>query len=147
MVRACIIRPQLTDMVTAEAMYLRLLDIQKFKRTATMNKQKGEKKKVTYLMAMVNMLIEANSEDIDFDHDPRQLTTITRHGKPLRTLARRIDGAMLSAVNPVVVWEIKEYYHTKTFCSRVADSVTKPCWTEWSSRTCDLSPASRLSSC
>ena len=42
---------------------------------------------------------------------------------PLRTLARRVDGAFPSAVNPVAVWEIKEDYHTTTFGSRVADGV------------------------
>ena len=42
---------------------------------------------------------------------------------PLRTLARRVDGAFPSAINPVAVWEIKEYYHTTTFGSRVADGV------------------------
>lgn len=117
------VQHQLMDKVAAEAMYQRLLGAQKYKRAAAMNKQKGDKKKVAYLTAMVNMLIEANCEDIDFDHDPRQLTTITRDGMPLRTLARRIDGAMPSAVNPVAVWEIKEYYHTTTFGSRVADGV------------------------
>ena len=109
------VQHQLMDKVAAEAMYKRLLGVQKYKRAAAMNKQKGDKKKVAYLTAMVNMLIEANCQDIDFDHDPRQLTTITRDGMPLRTLARRIDGAMPSAVNPVAVWEIKEYYHTTTF--------------------------------
>ena len=42
---------------------------------------------------------------------------------PLRTLARRVDGAFPSAINPVAVWEIKEYYYTTTFGSRVADGV------------------------
>jgi hypothetical protein len=38
-------------------------------------------------------------------------------------LARRIDGAFPGPVNPVAVWEIKEYYYTTTFGSRVADAV------------------------
>jgi hypothetical protein len=38
-------------------------------------------------------------------------------------LARRVDGAFPKAVNPVAVWEIKEYYYTTTFGSRVADGV------------------------
>jgi len=41
----------------------------------------------------------------------------------LRTLARRIDGAFPSIINPIAVWEIKEYYYTTTFGSRVADGV------------------------
>jgi hypothetical protein len=41
----------------------------------------------------------------------------------VRTLSRRVDGAFPSAINPVAIWEIKEYYHTTTFGSRVADGV------------------------
>lgn len=118
-----IVQHQLMDKVAAKAMYERLLGAQEYKLAAAMNKQKGEKKQVAYLTAMVNMLIEANADGLEFDHDPRQLTTITRDGMPLRTLARRIDGAFPSAINPVAVWEIKEYYHTTTFGSRVADGV------------------------
>ncbi len=88
-----------------------------------MNKQKGEKKAVAYFTGLINMLIESNAEGYPCDYDPRQLTTITVQGAPLRTLARRVDGAFPSAVNPVAVWEIKEYYYTTTFGSRVADGV------------------------
>ena len=41
----------------------------------------------------------------------------------MRTLSRRVDGASPCAVNPIAVWEIKEYYYTTTFGSRVADGV------------------------
>lgn len=57
------------------------------------------------------------------DFDPRSLTTITRKNLPIRTLARRVDGAFPSIINPVAVWEVKEYYYTTTFGSRVADGV------------------------
>ncbi|MFO1408245.1 MAG: hypothetical protein U1F08_12060 [Steroidobacteraceae bacterium] len=117
------VQHQLMDATAARALYEKILGKQAYKLPVTMNKQKGAKKQVAYLTAMVNMLIEANSEGIDFDHDPRELTTVTRDGKPLRTLARRVDGAFPSAVNPVAVWEIKEYYYTTTFGSRVADGV------------------------
>jgi len=69
------------------------------------------------------MLIDANLGGLPCDYDPRALTTFTHQGAPLHTLARRIDGAFPSAVNPIAVWEIKEYYHTTTFGSRVADGV------------------------
>lgn len=88
-----------------------------------MNKQKGKKKAPAYLTGIINMLIEANTNGIPCDFDPRELTTVTRNGEPLRTLARRVDGAFPKAVNPVAVWEIKEYYYTTTFGSRVADGV------------------------
>ena len=88
-----------------------------------MNKQKGEKKTAAYFTGLINMLIEANAKGYPCDYDPRELTTITVQDAPLRTLARRVDGAFPSAVNPVAVWEIKEYYYTTTFGSRVADGV------------------------
>jgi len=88
-----------------------------------MNKQKREKKAPAYFTGIINMLIEANAEGLPCDYDPRELTSVTRDGAPLRTLARWIDGAFTSAVNPIAVWEIKEYYYTTTFGSRVADGV------------------------
>ena len=88
-----------------------------------MNKQKGKKKAPAFLTGMVNMLISENAQGMDCDFDPRELTTVTLDGAPLRTLARRVDGAFPSVVNPIAVWEIKEYYYTTTFGSRVADGV------------------------
>jgi hypothetical protein len=88
-----------------------------------MNKQKGDKKAPAYLTALINMMITANIQGHPCDFDPRALTTVTLDGAPLRTLARRVDGAFPSAVNPIAVWEIKEYYYTTTFGSRVADGV------------------------
>lgn len=117
------VQHQLMDATQARQMYERLLGLQDYRLGATMNKQKGEKRQVAYLTGIANMLIEANAQGIHYDHDPRQLTTVTRDGRPLRTLSRRVDGAFPSAVNPVAVWEIKEYYHTTTFGSRVADGV------------------------
>jgi hypothetical protein len=88
-----------------------------------MNKQKGDKKAPAYFTGLINMLIEANAEGLPCDYDPRELTTITHAGVPVRTLARRVDGAFPGPVNPIAVWEIKEYYYTTTFGSRVADGV------------------------
>jgi len=88
-----------------------------------MNKQKGKKRKPAYLTGIINMLIEANTEGLPCDYDPHELTVVTRDGSPLRTLARRVDGAFPSAVNPIAIWEVKEYYYTTTFGSRVADGV------------------------
>ncbi len=88
-----------------------------------LNKQKGKKKAPAFFTGIINMLIEKSATRVQCDYDPRVLTTVTRGGKPLRTLSRRIDGAFPSAINPVAVWEIKEYYYTTTFGSRVADGV------------------------
>lgn len=88
-----------------------------------MNKQKGEKRAPAYFTGLINMLVEANIGDWPCNYNPRKLTTVTANGFPLRTLARWVDGAFPGVVNPIAVWEIKEYYYTTTFGSRVADSV------------------------
>ncbi|MDN5864020.1 MAG: hypothetical protein L0I62_02225 [Gammaproteobacteria bacterium] len=88
-----------------------------------MNKQKGDKKEPAFPTGMVNMLLEAEIKKHGCDYDPRALTTITNNGLPIRTFARRLDGAFPSVVNPIAIWEIKEYYYTTTFGSRVADGV------------------------
>ena len=88
-----------------------------------MNKQKGEKRAHAFLTGIVNMQIEAHAQGWSCDYDPRQLTKVTRDGHPVRTLARRVDGAFPAVVNPIAVWELKEYYYTTTFGSRVAGGV------------------------
>lgn len=93
------------------------------KRPVPMNKQKGDKKAPAFLTGLVNMIIESHIENFDCNYDPRELTTFTLSGMPLRTLARRVDGAFPTTVNPIAIWEIKEYYYTTTFGSRVADGV------------------------
>lgn len=118
-----IVAPRLMNAEQAKEAFLRVQKATRSRRAAPMNKQKGKKKKPAYLTAIVNMLIEANVGEFQCDYDPRELTTFTHMGVPLRTLARRVDGAFPCAVNPVAVWEIKEYYYTTTFGSRVADGV------------------------
>ncbi len=89
-----------------------------------MNKQKGKKKKKpAYLTGLVNLLVHAHKGPMTCDLDPRKLTAFTRKGRALRTLSRRVDGTFPGNLNPVSLWEIKEYYHTTTFGSRVADGI------------------------
>jgi hypothetical protein len=117
------VQPALMDARAAEAMFKRLRKTLSSRLPIAMNKQSGRKKKPAYLTAMVGMLIEAHRGDFACDFDPRSLTAFTRDGRPLQTLSRRVDGAFPSTVNPAAIWEIKEYYHTTTFGSRVADGV------------------------
>jgi hypothetical protein len=88
-----------------------------------LNKQKGKKKGYAYLTGIVNMLIEANSKGFQCNYDPKELTAFTRDKFPIRILSRRVDGAFPNVINPVAIWEIKEYYFTTTFGSRVADGI------------------------
>lgn len=117
------VEPHLMNSKEAKRLFEKLRKRIQPKCPIPLNKQKGKKKAPAYLTGMVNMLVEQNAKGMPCDYDPRELTTVTKNGAPLRTLARRIDGAFPSAVNPIAVWEIKEYYYTTTFGSRVADGV------------------------
>ena len=87
------VEPRLLDADAARAMFEELQQHIPTKRTPPMNKQKGEKKAPAYFTASINLLIEQNAEGMPCDYDPRELTTVTMNGAPLRTLARRVDGA------------------------------------------------------
>lgn len=117
------VEPSLMDASAAKKEYDVLKKKLRPKCPLPMNKQRGEKRSRAYLTCIINMLIEAEARGQVCDYDPRALTTVTSDGLPLRTFARRMDGAFPSVVNPVAVWEIKEYYYTTTFGSRVADGV------------------------
>ena len=88
-----------------------------------MNKQKGSMRAHNFLTCIVNMLVEDGIKGLPCDYDPRRLTTLTQGAKLARTLSRRLDGCFPRTVNPIAAWEIKEYYYTTTFGSRVADGV------------------------
>lgn len=118
------VRGHLMDKDEAEAVFYSLFNKLDPQCPLPMNKQKGDKKNYSYLTGMVNMIIESNLDGVTTcDYDPRSLTTVTHQDMPLRTLSRRVDGALPSVVNPIAIWEIKEYYYTTTFGSRVADGV------------------------
>ena len=117
------VEPKLLSAEQAKALFEQTRSEFDHKCPIPMNKQKGEKRAEAFLTALVNMMVERHAKGLPCDYDPRKLTTITHGGEPLRTLARRVDGAFPSPINPIAIWEIKEYYYTTTFGSRVADGV------------------------
>lgn len=95
-----------------------------FKSDSSRNKQRGDKAGPAFFTNIINILIEMNAEGFRCNFNPQQLTTFTYDRMPLRTLSRRVDGAFTGVVNPIAIWEIKEYYYSeKNFGSRIADSV------------------------
>ena len=117
------VEPNLMKLAEAKQIFEGLKEKLKPTCPLPINKQKSEKKGYAYLTGIVNMLIEANSRGFDCNYDPKELTAFTKNRFPIRTLSRRVDGAFPSVINPIAVWEIKEYYFTTTFGSRVADGV------------------------
>lgn len=118
-----IVEPLLMTGEQAKQLYERLQRKLKTTVAVPMNKQSGEMKRPAYFTGIVNMLIDANLRGLPCNFNPQELTTVTRQREPFRTLARRVDGAFPGPVDPIAVWEIKEYYYTTTFGSRVADGV------------------------
>lgn len=117
------VEPNLMKVAEAKKIFTQLQKKLKPTCPLPMNKQKGDKRDYAFLTGIVNMLIEANSKGLPCDYDPKELTAITQKRFPVRTLSRRVDGAFPNIINPMAIWEIKEYYYTKTFGSRVADGV------------------------
>ncbi|WP_428114734.1 DUF7687 domain-containing protein [Candidatus Poriferisodalis sp.] len=117
------VEQHLMDVDEASELYGSMLARLKPDCPQPMNKQKGEKKAPAYFTGLINMLIEDATDGTECDYDPKQLTKITDDAGLVGTLARRIDGAYRSVIDPIAIWEIKEYYYTTTFGSRVAGGI------------------------
>ncbi len=117
------VEPNLMNTAEAKALFTKLKKELKPKCPIPMNKQSGKKKAPAYFTGIINMLIEANSKGYDCNYDPMELTAFTKNNFPVRSLSRRVDGCFPEVINPVAIWEIKEYYYTTTFGSRIADGV------------------------
>lgn len=117
------IKPNLQNLTQARELYTNLKAELKPTCPEPMNKQKGEKQAPAYFTCIINMLIEANSKGYDCNYNPKELSAFTHNNFPARSLSRRVDGSFPNVINPIALWEIKEYYYTTTFGSRVADGV------------------------
>jgi hypothetical protein len=96
-----------------------------------LNKQTGEMKQIAYFTAIINIITEktireitGRSSELGFDDAPKNLTYfLGLDNRIIGASSRRFDGAYPSTLSPLLVWEIKEYYYTTTFGSRIADGV------------------------
>ncbi|WKA53434.1 DUF7687 domain-containing protein [Planococcus shixiaomingii] len=104
--------------------------------TAPLNKQKGLMKQTAYLTAITNILTESTirdfadrngleyGKDIGFNHDPRSLSYVLGEDRNLEGIfTRRFDGAIPDVNNAHLIWELKEYYYTTTFGSKISGAV------------------------
>lgn len=117
------VEPNLMNTAEAKALFTKLKKELKPKCPIPMNKQSGTKRSPAYFTGIINIVIEANSKGYDCNYDPMELTAFTKNNFPVRSLSRRVDGCFPEVINPVAIWEIKEYYYTTTFGSRIADGV------------------------
>ena len=89
-----------------------------------MNKQKGVKSHPAYLSGIVSMIAESVFGPDGFVNDTQEIVAPDM-GREIRGnfLTSVSDGALPNTENPKAVWEVKEYYGTTTFGSRVRDGV------------------------
>lgn len=118
-----VVQHNLMDFEGAQRLYSDLLKTHSHKVIPPNNKQKGEKSGVALLSAMIYLIIERELKGKDVNLNPLALASFTHENRLTRTFARRVDGAFPDVIDPIALWEIKEYYHTTTFGSRVADGV------------------------
>ena len=115
--------PNFMNRDQAKNEFEKLKDMMNPKCHLPLNKQKKEKRHHAYLSCIVNMLTEQTLGGVSFDDNPTKLTIMIENNKPVRVFSRRFDGAYPNIIDPIAVWEIKEYYGTTTFGSRVADGI------------------------
>lgn len=117
------VEKQFMNVKEAKKLYKELLE--QYEPTCPLpdNKQKKEKAGKAYFTCCINILVQASLGGIDCCYDPKQITSFTHGGFPSLSLSRRLDGSFPYEVDPIAVWEIKEYYYTTTFGSRIADGV------------------------
>ena len=87
------------------------------------NKQSGEKRQEAFLTGIVNLLVAAKLNGMQCDYDPHKIPTVFKDGELCYTFSRRYDGSFPDTQNPIAMWEIKEYYYTTTFGSKISDAV------------------------
>lgn len=131
---------QLMDVDKARTAFYRLknyYDDNNFICSLPLNKQKNEKRDYAYFTGIINIITEktlreiacdrglkyGKSGDLFFNDNPLNLSYIYDKNGLQYTLSRRFDGAFPDTANPIAIWEIKEYYYTTTFGSRIADGV------------------------
>lgn len=89
--------------------------------TEQLNKQ-GSSEPLVFANS-VNLVLEKET-GVDFNPNPRMLPTVLDEEKNLQmTLPKWPDGAFPTARNPLGIWEVKEFYSSTTFGSRIADAI------------------------
>jgi hypothetical protein len=117
------VEPSLMNRDQARACFEEVKERVNPKHPIPLNRQKGEKRHEAYLSALVGMLAEEAVGYENLVNDTQKLSILTENGSLKGIFSRRFDGAIPSTRDPIAMWEIKEYYGTKSFGSRVADGV------------------------
>jgi len=94
--------------------------------TTTRNREHHQSSKA--MVAAVTAIAEQVSKRLGFSlvSNP-QTRCVWSSGSHLHVTARNLDGAIPSLANPIIVWEIKEYWGTTGGGSKMSDAVYECC--------------------
>jgi hypothetical protein len=87
-----------------------------------MNNQRLSRKAPAYLAGIVNMLVEAHSQGSPCEYEPRFPITLARNGIVLDVLTNRVNGAFTNWVNPVAIWQVREFYYYNVRGNHLAEA-------------------------
>ncbi len=118
-----VVQKNLMTIEESKALFEQLRGKLSYKVPLAYNKQKKGEKIPLFYTSIINFLIEANIGEHNCSYSAGELTAFTQHKFPVRSLSRRVDGSFPHVINPVALWEIKEYYYSQSFGSKVADAV------------------------
>lgn len=74
-------------------------------------------------LAEVTVQFHEELQNTLVDYNPMEMTSFTAGNIPIRSMTRRVEGAIPGVINPHAIWEIKEYYYTTTFGSKISDGI------------------------
>jgi len=117
------VETMLMDADRAKKTYLAELSSHKYTCPLPRNNQGKAKGAPRYLNCLINMIAERTIGNEFIDYDPKEMTAFTIDGIPKRSMTRRVDGAVPGVINPIAIWETKEYYYTTTFGSKISDGI------------------------
>ena len=117
------VQKYLLNKASISKFYKRFIKKNNPKSKIIMNKQKKDKKHPSYLSNLVSFNCEKILGIENFNNDPQKLSVIINNKKISKVFSRRFDGEIYKDNNLIAVWEVKEYYGTTTFGSRVADGI------------------------
>lgn len=117
------VEKRLMNVETARLRYLAALSEYRPQCPLPRNNQGKAKGAPRYLNCLINMIAEQEIGNTEIDYNPMEMTSFTKDKLPIRSMTRRVDGAIPGVINPSAIWEIKEYYYTTTFGSKISDGI------------------------
>ena len=113
-----------TDLLRSEEEALAYCKAKVIEVTKTTTKSLEHHQSSKAMVATVSTIGEKVCQQFGYDIEPNPRTRcVWCFGKGLHVTARNVDGAIPSLANPIIIWEIKEYWGKTAGGSKMSDAV------------------------